>query len=150
VIASFTGFAGFAQAVERPKINLLMLEKELRNCISGQIQTKIDQIQPVHDLSNSIGPPHLELVVVCEPATVEFRDRKGRLTTVKVGACASILSESPGADINKRVKTMNLNGVGRRIHLQATTGLLSQHCQAISNQMIPRIYRWLGDGAAFK
>ena len=80
VIASFTSFA---HAVERPKINLLMLEKELRNCISGQIQTKIDQIQPVHDLSNSIRPPNLELVVVCEPATVEFRDRKGRLTTVR-------------------------------------------------------------------
>ena len=44
VIASFTSFA---HAVERPKINLLMLEKELRNCISGQIQTKIDQIASV-------------------------------------------------------------------------------------------------------
>ncbi len=139
-----------AHAAERPKINLLMLEKELRTCISGQIQTKINQVQPVHDLSNAIRPPHLELAVICEPVTVEIRDRKGNLIPVRVAACASVLSENPGADIAKRVTKMNLSGVRHRIHVQATAGQVGQQCLAISNQMIPRIFRWLGQGAAFK
>jgi hypothetical protein len=144
------GVAQAAQAAERPTINLLMLEEELRNCISGQIQTKIDQIQPVHDLSRGIRPPHLELAVICDPVTVDVRDKNGNLTPVQIATCASILAENPGADIAKRVKKMNLTGVVRRIHVQATTGQLGQQCRAISNQMIPRIFRWLGQGPAFR
>jgi hypothetical protein len=150
VLCTLMCFAGLTQAAERPKINLLMLEEELRNCISGQIQTKIDQIEPVHDLSRGIRPPHLELAVICEPVTVDIRDQNGNLTPVQVATCASILSENPGADIAKRVKKMNLTGVGRRIHVQATTGQVGQQCRAIANQMIPRVFRWLGQGAAFK
>jgi hypothetical protein len=150
VAGAMACFGGVAQAAERPKINLLMLEKELRDCISGQFQTKFNQIQPVHDLSNGIRAPHLELAVMCEPVTVEIRDRKGNLIPVRVATCASILSENPGADIAKRANNINPAGVRRRIHLQATAGQVSQQCQAISNQMIPRIFRWLGQGPAFK
>jgi hypothetical protein len=150
VLCALSCFAGIARAAERPTINLLMLEEDLRSCISGQIQTKIGQIQPVHDLSRAIRPPHLELAVICDPVTVEVRDQNGDLTPVQVATCASILAENPGADIAKRVKKMNLTGVVRRIHVQATTGQVGQQCRAISNQMIPRIFRWLGQGAAFK
>jgi len=138
-----------AQERQRPKINLLSIEQELMNCISGQIQTKIDEIAPVHDLSRSIKEPHLELVIGCEAISVEIRDKNGNLTPVPISTCASVLSENPGATIAKRAKIDTTN-ITRRLQIISTAGRMGQHCRVIFNKSVGRIYQWLGQGPSFK